>query len=300
MLFAFAFMLLAVAAFLAAEAATLPARQRQRSVRRASTYGRVRLNRQAQDLPFSERVVEPTKQRLAGWALRLTPKSSVDGVARKLRAAGLTRTISPTSYLAAKMVAGGGGLLVGAFLGSSGGAVRALLFGLMFAAMLFVLPDTALTFRARSRKETIRSELPDCLDLLAVSVEAGMGFDGAIQKLTEHMEGPLVDEFHMALGEMRVGESRADALRHLVERVDVNEMAAFVRAIIQADQLGISLGRILRVQAADARHRRQAAAEERAMKAPIKMLFPTALFIFPAMFVVILGPAMLSLLELFS
>ena len=153
MLFAFAFMLLAVAAFLAAEAATLPARQRQRSVRRASTYGRVRLNRQGQDLPFSERVVEPTKQRLARMALRLTPKSSVDGVARKLRAAGLTRTISPTTYLAAKMVAGGGGLLVGAFLGSSGGALRALLFGLMFAAMLFVLPDTALTFRARSRKE---------------------------------------------------------------------------------------------------------------------------------------------------
>ena len=271
MFFAFAFTLLAVAAFLAAEAATLPARQRQRSVRRASTYGRVKLNRQGQDLPFNERVVEPTKKRLAGWALRLTPKSSVDGVARKLRAAGLTRTISPTTYLAGKMVAGGGGLLVGAFLGSGGGAVRALLFGLMFAAMLFVLPDTVLTFRARSRKETIRSELPDCLDLLAVSVEAGMGFDGAIQKLTEHMEGPLVDE-----------------------------VAERVRAIIQADQLGISLGRILRVQAADARHRRQAAAEEKAMKAPIKMLFPTALFIFPAMFVVVLGPAMLSLLELFS
>jgi tight adherence protein C len=163
-----------------------------------------------------------------------------------------------------------------------------------------VIPDTALTFRARSRKEAIRAELPDCLDLLAVSVEAGMGFDGAIQKLTDHMEGPLVDEFSLALGEMRVGESRADALRHLVDRVDVNEMAAFVRAIIQADQLGISLGRILRVQAADARHRRQAAAEEKAMKAPIKMLFPTALFIFPAMFVVVLGPAMLSLLEIFN
>src|SRR5262245_9288957 len=196
MFFAFAFTLLAVAAFLAAEAATLPARQRQKSVRRASTYGRVKLNKHGQDLPFNERVVEPTKKRLAGWALRLTPKSSVDGVARKLRAAGLTRTISPTSYLAAKMVAGCGGLLVGAFLGSGGGAMRALLFGLMFAAMLFVLPDTALTFRARSRKETIRAELPDCLDLLAVSVEAGMGFDGAIQKLTEHLEGPLVHEFH--------------------------------------------------------------------------------------------------------
>ena len=115
----------------------------------------------------------------------------------------MTRIVSPTSYLAGKMVAAGGGLLMGAFLGSSGGAARALLFGLMAGGLLFVLPDTALTFRARSRKEAIRAELPDCLDLLAVSVEAGMGFDGAIQKLTEHMEGALVDEFHMALGEMR-------------------------------------------------------------------------------------------------
>jgi tight adherence protein C len=300
MLFAFAFALLAVAAFFAAEAATLPARQRRISVKRASTYGRVLLNRQGNQLPFNERIIDPAKLRLAGWALRVTPKSSVDAVAAKLRAAGLGRRLSPTTFLAGKMVASGGGLLVGVTMGASGGAGKAILLGLVLAAALFVIPDTALTFRARSRKEAIRAELPDCLDLLAVSVEAGMGFDGAIQKLTDHMEGPLVDEFSLALGEMRVGESRADALRHLVDRVDVNEMAAFVRAIIQADQLGISLGRILRVQAADARHRRQAAAEEKAMKAPIKMLFPTALFIFPAMFVVVLGPAMLSLLEIFN
>jgi tight adherence protein C len=301
MLFAFAFTLLAGAAFLVAEVATTPARQRRTAVRRASTYGRVELNRDARALPFGERVVDPAKQRLAQWALRLNPKSSVDSVSRKLRAAGLASRISPTTYLAGKVVGGGAGLLLGAVSGASaGGMGRALLLGLMGAVGAFVIPDTALTFRARSRREAIRAELPDCLDLLAVSVEAGMGFDGAIQKLTEHMEGPLVDEFSMALGEMRVGENRADALRHLVDRVDVNEMAAFVRAIIQADQLGISLGRILRVQAADARHRRQAAAEEKAMKAPIKMLFPTALFIFPAMFVVILGPAMLSLLEIFS
>jgi tight adherence protein C len=300
MLFAFAFAVLAVAAYLAAEAATLPARQRRLSVRRASTYGRVLLHRQGNQLPFNQRIVDPAKLRLAGWALRLTPKSSVDAVAAKLRAAGLGRTLSPTTFLAGKLLASAGGLLVGVTMGASGGFGKAVLLGLVFAGALFVIPDTALTFRARSRKEAIRAELPDCLDLLAVSVEAGMGFDGAIQKLTEHMEGPLVDEFSLALGEMRVGESRADALRHLVDRVDVNEMAAFVRAIIQADQLGISLGRILRVQAADARHRRQSAAEEKAMKAPIKMLFPTALFIFPAMFVVVLGPAMLSLLEIFN
>jgi tight adherence protein C len=109
------------------------------------------------------------------------------------------------------------------------------------------------------------------------------------------MHGALVDEFALTLGEMRIGESRPEALKKLAERVPAPEVAAFVRSVVQAEQLGISLGRILRVQAADSRLRRQAAAEERAMKAPIKMLFPTALFIFPAMFVAILGPAFLNI-----
>ena len=134
-------------------------------------------------------------------------------------------------------------------------------------------------------------------DDAAVSVEAGMGFDGAISKLTEHMHGPLIDEFHMALHEMRIGEARHSALKKMAERVDAPELTTFVRAVVQADQLGISLGRILRVQAADSRLRRQAAAEERAMKAPIKMLFPTVMFIFPSMFLVTLGPAMLTVLK---
>ena len=153
--------------------------------------------------------------------------------------------------------------------------------------------------KAKGRREKIRADLPDALDLLAVSVEAGLGFDGAIAKLTEHMEGPLAEEFGLTLGEMRIGESRADALKRMSERVDAPELSSFTRAIIQADQLGTSLGRILRVQAADTRLRRQAAAEERAMKAPIKMLFPTVLFIFPAMFLIILGPAFLNLDKIF-
>ena len=195
----------------------------------------------------------------------------------------------------------GAGIPVGATLAASAdksGAVGMLLMA-VFAAIGFVLPDTFVTMKARSRKEQIRSELPDALDLLAVSVEAGMGFDGAISKLTEHMKGPLVEEFTLTLGEMRIGESRENALRKMADRVSIPELAAFTRAIIQADQLGISLGRILRVQATDTRNRRQAAAEERAMKAPIKMLFPTVVFIFPAMFVVILGPAFLNLAKLF-
>jgi tight adherence protein C len=114
------------------------------------------------------------------------------------------------------------------------------------------------------------------------------------------MQGPLIDELGLALAEMRVGESRSDALKKLAARVDAPELSAFVRAIIQADQLGISLGNLLRVQASETRLKRQAAAEEKAMKAPIKMLFPTVAFIFPAMFIVVLGPAMISLGRLFG
>ena len=146
----------------------------------------------------------------------------------------------------------------------------------------------------------LAADLPDALDLLAVSVEAGLGFDAAVAKLCQYMNGPLSEEFELALGEMRIGESRADALKKLSRRAGTPEVAAFVRAIVQADQLGTSLGRMLRVQATDTRNKRQAAAEERAMKAPIKMLFPTVAFIFPAMFIVVLGPAMLSLKQLFN
>ena len=121
-----------------------------------------------------------------------------------------------------------------------------------------------------------------------------------MQKLTEHMEGPLIEEFELALGEIRIGEGRQEALKKMSERSASPEMASFVRAIIQADQLGISLGRILRVQAGDTRLKRQLLAEEKAMKAPIKMLFPTVAFIFPAMFLVVLGPAFLNLSKFFT
>ena len=161
----------------------------------------------------------------------------------------------------------------------------------------FRIPDYVLSSRIRSRREAVRADLPDALDLLAVSVEAGLGFDGAVTKLTEHMSGPLVDEFARLLSEVRIGEQRQTALKNMAARVDAPELSSFVRAVVQADQLGISLGRILRVQAADSRMRRQAAAEEQAMKAPIKMLFPTVIFIFPAMFIVLLGPAVLNIMK---
>jgi tight adherence protein C len=292
----FAVLLLAFAVYLVADAATLPSRLQQISVSRAARYGRARARGKPAERPrFQERVLQPAIARLAALALRLNPKATVEGIGSRLLAAGLSARITPTQFLALKCALAIGGVFVALLSAVTLSTVAGIVFTPMLAALGYLFPDAFLTVRTRARREHVRAQLPDVLDLLAVSVEAGLGFDGAVTKLTEHMRGPLVDEFALALGEIRIGETRHEALRKLTERVPAPEVGAFVRAVIQADQLGISLGRILRVQAADSRLRRQAAAEERAMKAPIKMLFPTCLFIFPAMFVVILGPALLNL-----
>ena len=299
--FALSFFCLAVSVYLVGDLVTQPARERDRAVRRAATYGRHRAAATGiERLRFNERVLVPATAKLARLALRLNPRTTLDSIAVKLLAAGMGRSITPTAFLAMK----GGGALVGAVLGLlSGTALGGAIVGFAFTFALgfcgFVIPGFVVGVRGRARREDIRAQLPDALDLLAVSVEAGLGFDGAVTKLTEHMDGALAEEFAMTLGEMRIGESRHDALKKLAERSGAAEVASFSRAIIQADQLGISLGRLLRVQSTDARLKRQAAAEEKAMKSPIKMLFPTVIFIFPAMFLVILGPAMLNLLKLF-
>jgi tight adherence protein C len=294
----------ALAFFLLMDVASQPARERSSSIRRAAAYGKSRVVARSSvldDGTFKDRALVPMKTGLARAVLRITPRASVETVTNKLLAAGLNRKVSPTSYLASKAVLGFLGFVGGQVFANLAGALasKALLLGIAFAFVGFMVPDVVLTLKTRGRKEVLRAELPDALDLLAVSVEAGMGFDGAISKLTEHMDGPLADEFALALGEMRIGESRQNALTKMMKRVGTPEFSSFVRAIIQADQLGISLGRILKLQASDTRNRRQLAAEERAMKAPIKMLFPTVIFIFPAMFIVILGPAFMNLSELF-
>jgi tight adherence protein C len=298
-LIVFAILFLAGAAYLFGEAVTAPAREREGSVKRAANYGKIRAALGEREQPFRDRVIGPARDRLAKLVLRIHPKTSVDGVRGRLLAAGL-RAVSPTGFLATKAAVAIGGVVLGMLLGGAfvGGA-GVLLFGLAFGAIGFIAPDFIVGSRARKRRDQIRAQLPDALDLLAVSVEAGMGFDGAISKLIDHMDGALAEEFGLTLNEIRIGESRQDALKKLATRTDTAEISGFTRAIIQADQLGISLGRILRVQATDTRQRRQAAAEEKAMKAPIKMLFPTVLFIFPAMFLVILGPAFLNLSKIF-
>ena len=249
---------------------------------------------------LGERVVEPTIRRLAAITMRLSPRTRPEAIRGRLIAAGVARTLTPQSYLALKSAAAGTPLLLGLTLAIAGASMLlALVLALTGLVVGFIAPEFFLSSRVRARQEEMRAELPNVLDLLCVSVEAGLGFDQALAKLNERMSGPLVDEFSLVLHEMRVGQSRAAALKNLAERTSVPEIAQFVRALVQADQLGIALSRILRVQSADMRLRRQLAAEEKAMKAPVKMLFPVVLFIFPAMFIVVLGPAALALAKSF-
>jgi tight adherence protein C len=299
--FALSMLFLGASAYVVGQVVTHPARERQRAVRRAATYGHSRVTGGGLErLRFNERVLVPATQRLAALALRLNPRTTLESISARLLAAGMAHTISTTTFLALKGAGAVGGSLAGFIVGTaSGGATMGFAGAAIFGFGGFIAPGFVVGLKGRARREAIRAQLPDALDLLAVSVEAGLGFDGAVAKLTEHMEGPLAEEFSLSLGEMRIGESRHDALKKLAERSGAPEVASFTRAIIQADQLGISLGRLLRVQAVDARLKRQAAAEEKAMKSPIKMLFPTVIFIFPAMFIVILGPAMLNLMKLF-
>ncbi len=298
MILALAIVCLFGAVFLASEVVSVGARERALALRRAAHYARPRVSTGPERLKFRERVIFPAAGRLAKLALRANPRVTVESVRLKLMAAGLGRRVTPTAFLATKAMFAIGLGLLGLLVGAAVGFMATVIFALSWGFGGFTLPGIFVSMKARGRREQIRAELPDALDLLAVSVEAGLGFDGAVDKLTDHMDGALAEEFALTLGEMRIGESRHDALKKLSERVDTPEVAAFTRAIIQADQLGISLGRILKVQSADSRNRRQMAAEERAMKAPIKMLFPTVAFIFPAMFLVVLGPAVLSLKEI--
>ena len=287
------------AVFFFAELATSPMRNRRNLVHRAANYGRLRTVTGKEMPRFRERALDPFVAKTARLVLRINPRMSVEAVSEKLMAAGMRRT-SPTTIIGAKGILGVVGVFLGFALGSTSAPKYAPLLALLFGLMGALAPGLYLNSRVKSRQHAVSAEIPDALDLLAVSVEAGLGFDGAVQKLTEHMEGPLIEEFELALGGIRIGEGRSEALKKMSERSSSQEMASFVRAIIQADQLGISLGRILKVQAADTRLKRQLLAEEKAMKAPIKMLFPTVIFIFPAMFLVVLGPAFLNLSSFFK
>jgi len=243
------------------------------------------------DVGFRERVIEPMAKALGATLVRLTPKAQLDRLGQKLAAAGDPMTAP--QYFILRL-----GLTVCGLLPALGGG-RFILIGLGAAFLGFRLPNSWLDRLARERKKVFAKLLPDALDLLSVSVEAGMGFDQALARLAERSHSPLREELLRVLSEMRFGRSRTDALRDLADRMDIPELRQFVASVVQAESLGVSLSRPLRVQADALRLKRRQKAEEAALKTPIKLLFPLVFLIFPALFVVLLGPAILSFGQLF-
>lgn len=228
---------------------------------------------------------------LARLHTKLWRNDSPDAITAELRRAGVSRGLTAERFMAIRVAAPVLGLLAGFTLADGG---RRVVLGLVFALAGIFIPRFLLSKAATKRADTIDGQMPHFVDQLAIAIEAGMSFDAALSYLQEAGDGPLADELGRIMTELRVGQSRKTALRSFADRVGSQNATAFTNAVLASDQLGSPLADILRNQAADFRHRRQMNAEERAQKAPVKMLFPIAIFILPVMFVVILAPAFLG------
>jgi tight adherence protein C len=200
---------------------------------------------------------------------------------------------------ACKVVGAAGIGLLGALLGANS-PVKFLMFGLLGALAGFFVPDVLVYNTGVKRQERIQKALPDALDMLTVSVEAGLGFDAALAQVARNTEGPIAGEFLRVLQEMQIGKSRTEALRGLGERTTVMDMRTFTSSIVQADTLGIPIANVLREQAKEMRLKRHQRAEEQAQKVTVKIMFPVVLFILPALFVIVIGPGAISIVHLFS
>ncbi len=241
---------------------------------------------------FHERVLWPLVGACSRLVLRYTPHSAIEGYRSKLVLAGSPARLEVRDFLGIKGLMTIG--LPGAYVVLSGLwlAVPSPLIVLALAGLGFRLPDFFLSRRIARRQKEVQRAMPDTLDLLTICVEAGLGFDAAVGRVVEKRDDELSHEFGRVMTEMRMGRSRREALRSMVERTEVQDVNTFVSAIVQSEQLGVPISRVLHTQADQMRVRRRQRAEEAAHKAPIKMLFPMVFLIFPSMFVVILGPAL--------
>jgi tight adherence protein C len=250
---------------------------------------------------ISERAIAPVIEGLGKFALRFTPQGWVERAHQKLVYAGMAERMDGNTWAAIRIIALIGTLILffvvqGAF---SSPVQKLIVFGLLMAVG-FVGPESILNRRIDDRRKDMERSLPDVIDLLVISVEAGLGFEAAMGRVVQAVPGELSREFSRTLQETRVGVSRHKALRSLAERTDVDDLNAFILALIQADQFGVSIARMLRVQADEMRVRRRQRAQEKAFAAPVKLVFPLVLCIFPSMFVVLLGPAAINIAEVFG
>jgi tight adherence protein C len=252
--------------------------------------------------PARERLLKPFYNAALGLTRRFTPAGAREAIRRKLVMAGSPFGWDPDRVLVAKVACLCGGVVLGLlFLALFSFAWPLRVLGFLAIALLgYWLPNIVLTNAVQRRQNEIRSALADSIDLLTICVEAGLGFDAALAHVSKNTDGPLADEFYRTLQEVQLGRSRNEAMRNLADRSNVPELRAFVLAMVQADIFGVSVANVLRIQAKDMRVKRRQLAEERAMKVPIKVLFPVLFCIFPALFVVILGPAIMRIADVFA
>lgn len=250
------------------------------------------------DQPFNTRVTKPTQAWLANGSRTLAGANWAKNTARRLDMAGNPSSWDAERILAAKAVAAIvlGGLAVLLIL-LSGRTWSALLWGVVFAVAGFFLPDLLLINAAQKRADRIQKALPNSIDLLTISVESGLAFDAALAQVARNTEGPLAEEFTRVLREIQIGSSRSDALKALADRTSVDDLRVFLNSMVQAEKLGIPIADVLRVQASEIRLKKSQRTEEQAMKLPVKLVFPLVLGILPALFIVILGPAAISIYE---
>jgi len=248
--------------------------------------------------PFLERTLRPLVARLSASTSRYTSSTFAERTERRLALAGNPGDLRVADWLGIKAVAAivGAIVLFIVFTLLSGFPIN-IAFGAVGGIIGYIAPEFWLSGRVRRRQHAILLAIPDALDLLTISVRAGLGFDAALGKVVEKMVGPLTDEFRRALAEVRVGKARRDALRDIIPRTEVPALTNFIGAIIQAEQLGVSISKVLQVQSEQLRIERRQRAEEMAAKAPIKMLFPLVGCIFPSLFIVILGPAIILIVK---
>jgi tight adherence protein C len=248
-------------------------------------------------LPLMARLLGPVGRRIVGMVRSLLPSNYLDRLRRKLVVAGLNERMTPEEFIAIQVVTLAGGILFGLVVGlaagwSSTGSVRAMV---LFGALGALIPVQVIQKSREKRQAQIRRDLPDILDLLAISVEAGVGLEGAIEVVGSNFDTPLAHELGRMLREMELGVSRRTALQNMKARIDVHDVSNFVLSLVQADALGMPIGRVLRTQAHEMRLKRRQWAREKAGKLPVKIIFPLVMFILPALFVIVLGPAVISI-----
>lgn len=247
---------------------------------------------------FSERVVAPAIARFSRTATGITPARLRAGVARRLVLAGSPGRWTAETLLALQLAATIGAGTLGYLIGMTGSRrILGPFWVPLLAFVAYVAPLALLDGRAQNRQEHIRRTLADTIDLLTISVEAGLAFDGALLQARRSMKGPLSEEIGRMLHEMQLGTRRTDAMRHLSERTNVEELRSFVLAMVQADVFGVSVANVLRSQSQELRTKRRQRAEERAMKIPVKLLFPMIVCILPALMVLVVGPGAIRIAD---